>query len=175
MEWLYPTRFTDKRGTEETTVRNDNTNLSITLRGVQFSGLDFDMLEASADTPKESLTKFALSPFRCLCECVLDVEIETSVLLGDEERNGVLTGHLELGAPIASGGLDRESLRLSLRVNSEEYSSDGATGFFELELLSLLRRMPTSIRPKICFTCAYSDYHPIGHGLFGGMFPQLQA
>jgi hypothetical protein len=58
MEWFYPTRFTDERGTEATTVRNDGTNLSITLRGVQFSGPDFDMLEPAADTPKEWLSKF---------------------------------------------------------------------------------------------------------------------
>ena len=117
MEWLYPTRFTDEWGTEATMIRNDGTNLSVTLRGVQFSGPDFDMLEPVADTPKGSLTKFTLSAFSCLCECVLDVEIETPVLFGDEEKKGVLTAHLELGKPSASGGLDRESLQLSLRLH----------------------------------------------------------
>src|ERR1051326_3862603 len=52
---------------------------------------------------------------------------------------------------------------------SDEYSSEGKTGFFEYELLSLQRRMPPGMTLKMCFSCAYSDYSPYGHGLFGTM------
>ena len=169
MEWLYPTRFTDRWGTEATTIRNDGTNLSITLRGVQFSGPDFDSLDADPPTPKEGLTKFIVSSFGCLCSCVFDIEIQTPVLVGGEERAGVLAAHLELGEPTQSGALDRETLRLVLRVSGSEYSSEGTDGFFETELQSLQYRMPLGMKLKMCFSCAYSDYHPVGHGLFGGM------
>jgi hypothetical protein len=169
MEWLYPTTFTDRRGIAATTIRNDGANLSILLRGVQFSGPDFDTLEPDPSAPRTALSNFTLSSFGCLSGCVFDIDIETAVLVGGEEQKEILATHLELGEPTASGGLDRESLRLSLRVNSTEYSSDGTTGFFESELLSLQRRMPPGIGLKMCFTCAHSDYHPVGHGLFGGM------
>jgi hypothetical protein len=149
-------------------MRNDGTDLSVMLRGVQFSGPDFDTLEAAPHTTKESLAKFMVS-FGRLCSCVLDVDIETPVLVGDEEQTGILAVHLELGEPTQSGALDRETLRLSLRVNCNEYSSEGADGFFESELQSLQRRIPMGVKLKMCFSCAYSDYHPVGHGLFGDM------
>jgi Family of unknown function (DUF6304) len=168
MEWLYPTRFTDRWGSEATTIRNDGANLSLTLRGVQFSGPDFDSLEANPHTPKESLAKFIVF-FGGLCSCTFDVDIETPVLVGGEEQTGVLAVHLELGEPTGSGALDSETLRLSLRVKCNEYSSEGTSGFFESELQSLQRGMPDGMRVKMCFSCAYSDYHPVGHGLFGGM------
>jgi Family of unknown function (DUF6304) len=169
MEWKYPTRFTDRWGSERTTIRNDGAELSVTLRGVQFSGPDFDSLEADPPTPEELLTKFLVSPCGCLCGCVFDIEIETPVLVEGEETAGVLTAHLELGEPTQSGALDRETLRLLLRVNDNDYSSEGTDGFFENELQSLQHRMPVGMQLKMCFSCAHSDYHPVGHGLFGDM------
>src|SRR5260370_20639039 len=55
--------------------------------------------------------------------------------------------------------------RLSRRIGIPLRSAD----WFEDELLSLQRALPVGMALKTCFTCAYSDYSPYGHGLFGGM------
>ena len=168
MEWKYPTKFSDRWGSEVTTMYNDGATLSVVVRGVQFSGKDFDMLKPEPQRRNALLDKFTLNRGR-LCGCTFDIEIETPVLARDKEQRGILAAHLQLGQPIHSGGIDRESLRLSLRVDGNAYSSDGMTGWFEDELLSLQRALPVGMALKTCFTCAYSDYSPYGHGLFGGM------
>src|SRR5260221_6389950 len=76
---------------------------------------------------------------------------------------------LELGSETSNGGLDRELLRLSLAVNGHAYHSSGKTGWFEGELISLHSALPMGAYLIACINCAYSDYSPYGHGLFGGM------
>src|ERR1039457_3061420 len=159
MEWKYPTTFSDRWGSEVTTMYNDGATLSVVLRGVQFSGKDFDMLKPDPQTPNALLDKFTLNLGR-LCGCTFDMKIETPVLARDKEQRGSLAAHLELGKRTDSGGIDRESLRLSLRVDGNAYSSDGTTGWFEGELLSLQRALPVGMALKTCFTCAHSDYSP---------------
>lgn len=168
MGWKYPTTFSDRWGSEVTTMYNDGATLSVVLREVQFSGKDFDMLKPDPQTPNALLDKFTLN-FGTLCGCTFDIEIETPVLARDKEQRGILAAHLELGQPTHSRGIGRELLRLSLRVDGNAYRSEGTTGWFEDELLSLQRALPGGMALKTCFTCAYSDYSPYGHGLFGGM------
>ena len=140
----------------------------LVLREVQLLGKDFDMLKPDPQTPNALLDKFTLN-FGTLCGCTFDIEIETPVLARDKEQRGILAAHLELGQPTHSRGIGRELLRLSLRVDGNAYRSEGTTGWFEDELLSLQRALPGGMALKTCFTCAYSDYSPYGHGLFGGM------
>jgi hypothetical protein len=137
--------------------------LSIVLRSVHFSGSDFDSLEPELGTPKNVLSNFTLSPDAHLWGCVFDIEMEVPVFVAGEEKVGVLAVHLGLGMPYPS------VLRIALRIDGSEYSSEETEAFFEDALQSLQLRLPESVRLKICFSCGYSDYHPIGHGTFGGM------
>ncbi len=49
------------------------------------------------------------------------------------------------------------------------YRSAGTSGWFEDELLDIQKQLPDGVFLKACITCAFSDYSPYGHGLFGGM------
>jgi hypothetical protein len=60
-------------------------------------------------------------------------------------------------------------LRLRLHIKEHEYLSSGKTGWFEDELLDLARQLPAGTYLKACINCAFSDYSPYGHGLFGGL------
>lgn len=60
MEWHYPARYSDKNGVELTSLRNDGTNLVVELRGVLFSGPDFDGLAPDPQSTAGSLKSFAL-------------------------------------------------------------------------------------------------------------------
>ena len=46
-------------------------------------------------------------------------------------------------------------------------ASKGTSGWFEDELLDLVRQLDPRESIAACITCAYSDYSPVGHGLFG--------
>ena len=168
MNWLYPTKYSDRRGVELAELRNDGRNLSIKLRGVSFSGAGFDALEPEADSSADELSRFTICN-ESLCDCRLDCEIPIFVVLAGETVPCTLHMHLELGAPAANGGLDRELLSLSVDLKGEVCQSAGTGGFFENELLSLQAALPPSSYLKACMSCAHSDYSPFGHGLFGGM------
>jgi hypothetical protein len=43
----YPATYRDRNGEVRTTIRNDGQTLSMEVRGVDFRGTDFDMLEPS--------------------------------------------------------------------------------------------------------------------------------
>jgi hypothetical protein len=63
------------------------------LRGVQFSGPDFDMLEPDAQTPKAALEQFTVNFADALCACSFDTEIDVLVLVGDNLRSRPLRWH----------------------------------------------------------------------------------
>jgi hypothetical protein len=36
-------------------------------------------------------------------------------------------------------------------------------------MLDVQNQLPSGTHLRACITCAYSDYSPVGHGLFGGL------
>ena len=114
-----------------------------------------------------------LSSFRlqqnALCSCVIDAEIPVPVVTPHGTVMGVLAFRLELGDPAPNGGIDREHLTLRLRFGDRDLTSRGWSGWFEDELADLQKQMPEGEYLKACINCAFSDYSPSGHGLFGGL------
>jgi hypothetical protein len=82
---------------------------------------------------------------------------------------GVLATHLELGDPAPNGGIDREHLTLKLTIEGRTITSKGWSGWFDDEMLDIQMRLPQDAYMKACINCAFSDYSPAGHGLFGGL------
>jgi hypothetical protein len=168
MDWVYPLKYSDQRGIETAEIRNDGSKLSVRLRRINFSGRDFDALNPASDSLAEVLTSFTLCR-GSLCDCVIECEIPVPLLFDSEMLHGNLQMHLELGSERPNGALDREVLSLSIAVAGHAYRSSGKTGWFEGELVSLHSALPTGVYLVACINCAYSDYSPYGHGLFGGM------
>jgi len=168
MTVTYPARYRDRSGEEVTSIRNDGTVLSVVLRGVEFRGGDFDALEPAFDPDPDTLSSFTLQQ-NALCSCVIDAEIPVPVVTPEGISVGVLAAHLELGDPSPDGGIDREYLSLGLRTGDRVLTSRGWSGWFEDELLDLQGQLPEGTYIKACITCAFSDYSPLGHGLFGGL------
>jgi hypothetical protein len=168
MEWHYSTRYSDTRGNEMVSLRNDGAKLFVRLRGVTFCGRDFDSLEADSHATSEALATFDLHR-GALCNCTIECKMPILVVSAGEATTCVLEVRLDLGKPAANGGLDRELLALSTLVGGQAFRSAGNSGYFEDELLSLQSSLPSGTYLKTCFSCAHSDYSPYGHGLFGGM------
>lgn len=77
---------------------------------------------------------------------------------------------LRLGGPAGpSRGLDEETLTTTLSLDGHEYRNDGGDGDFEDALNEIQRRLPGGVRLRACVACAWSDYHPVGHGLMSGL------
>ena len=164
----YSARYTDKFGEESTTILNDGESLTMMVRGVRFRGDDFDGFE-----PQDVLDPALLSSFTflhgSLCFCAIIADIPIPVVTPTGIVDSLLTFELTLGEPLPTGQMSQERLKLSLTVNEQTYFSEGKTGWFEGEMLNLQSRLPPGISIKACINCAFSDYSPYGHGLFGNM------
>jgi hypothetical protein len=168
MLMTYPARYTDRLGTEQTTILNDGDTLTMTLRGVTFQGPDFDSFEPLDESDPALLSSFALLR-GSLWFCTIEAEIPLPVVTPTDTASGRLTFELGLRGPTPPGLTDEEHLVLRLAVNGKTYASAGTSGWFEDEMLDLQRQLPPGTFMKACINCAFSDYSPIGHGLFGGL------
>lgn len=163
----YPVTYADALGVEATTIDNDGSTLRLSLRGVDFVGPDFDSLEPTEATT-EQLQQFTLNQ-GCLCSCRIAYTIPVPVQVHGRLADGSLWVKLILGGLAPNGGLDREQLRIVLEYDGQRFAGDGTSGWFEDELLSIQAKLPEGVFIRACINCLYSDYSPLGHGLFGGM------
>lgn len=164
----WPVRYSDHNGIEESQIFSDGKNLKLMLRGINFSGTDFDSLSPEKEANIAMLKSFSLHE-SCLCDCKLECVIKLPVQVRGNIIEGDLLILLELGSPTHRGMLDKEDLRLTLQYDTERLISSGASGWFEDELLEIQKLLPNDVFMKACINCAYSDYSPYGHGLFGWM------
>lgn len=168
MTTTYPARYKDRFGEEATTILNDGEALTMIVRGVRFRGTDFDSFEPQDVPDPAQLSSFTFL-HESLCYCVIGADILVPVVAPTGIVDGLLTFELELGEPLPTGQMDRERLKLRLVFGGQNFSSDGKTGWFEGEMVDLQGKLPPGTFMKACINCAFSDYSPYGHGLFGGL------
>lgn len=172
----YPARYQDARGIEPTTIANDGETLRLVVRGVEWTGRDFDGLEAAPGASPAQLARFTLAA-GSLCQCELAFDLPLVVVDTGGDTPATLSVELRLGRPRPDGGLDDEEVRLTLASVHGRFVGAGTSGWFEDELLDIQRQLPPGVYLRACITCLYSDYSPAGHGLFGWMmcFRNLKA
>ena len=168
MDATYPATYRDRQGEVATSIRNDGKLLSMDVRGITFSGSDFDDLEAPEGTDVSSLPEFNLQS-NCLCSCVIETQIPVPAVSNDGIEDGLLLVRIELGDLRPDGGLDAESVVLELQFDGNSIKSRGTSGWFEDELLDLQKQLPHGTFMKACINCDFSDYHPAGSGMSGCM------
>lgn len=167
--WLavYPARYQDARGVETTTIRNDGRTLWMTVRGLEFSGSDFDALESPLGLDAAARASFSLV-HDCLADCTIEWEMPLAVVVGDRETEAHLDARLRLGRAAPRGGIDQEILCLVLRWESG-IAESRERGWFEDAMADLQALLPGGVSLRCCFGCAFSDYSIYGHGLFGSL------
>jgi hypothetical protein len=164
----YHARYRDRFGEESTTILNDGEMLTMVVRGVRFQGRDFDGFEPEGVADPARVSSFTFF-HGSLCCCTIEADIPVPVVTPTGALDGLLTFLLELGEPLPTGQMDLERLTLWLKFGELTYSSEGKTGWFEGEMLDVQRKLPPGTFMKSCINCAFSDYSPAGHGLFGGL------
>ncbi|MGW1213942.1 DUF6304 family protein [Streptomyces sp. NPDC002499] len=165
----WPGRYTDRHGSEDIVFESDGRDvIRTTIRGVLFESDSVADLGALSGEPPEQAFSFLDGG---LCECLLEWEVPMPVeVRGSGVRPAVLHCSLRLGAPAGPGkGLDAETLTTTLRLDGHEYRNANGQDDFEDALHEVQRQLPRAARLKACVSCAWSDYHPVGHSLMGGL------
>lgn len=157
----WPGRYTDRHGSEELVLESDGRELiRTTIRGVRFEGPTMDSLGAQTGKPPESMFTFQDGDlWSCLLEWGLTVPVEAE---GAGERIATLHCALNLWYPE-----ETEDLTLTLRLDGREYRATHPD--FEDALNEIGVALPAGTRLKACVSCAWSDYHPVGHSLMTGL------
>lgn len=164
----YPTTYRDRLGQIATSIHDDGSSLRITLRGVVFSGKDFDALSPERQLSENERQSFVLA-HDDLCACSLRWSMPLTLLADGNELAAELHAVLDLGDPKTTGGITHEQLTLRLVSSVGDFSSSGLSGWFEDELLEIQAHLPPGCTLKSCIMCANSDYSPYRHGLWGSM------
>ncbi|MEV6837042.1 DUF6304 family protein [Streptomyces sp. NPDC051133] len=165
----WPGRFTDRHGGEDVVFESDGRELiRTTVRGVRFEGVTMDGLRAVDGEPPEGMFSFSAG---ALCSCLLEWEVPFPVERdGEGVREGTLHCALRPADPAGGRcGPGAETLSLELRLDGEAYRSATVPADFEDALCDLQRRLPAGTRMRACVACAWSDYHPVGHGLMADL------
>lgn len=168
MDAIYPARYSDDKGEEVTTLRNDGKMLRMRVRDVEFSGSSFDDFEPVEETEAAALISFHLN-HKELCGCTIECDMSVTMVTGAGENEAVLHIRIILGVPDEYGRLEREEIHLMLHHAGHDYAGSGESGWFEDELLEIQKALPAGVSMKACINCAFSDYSPYGHGVFGWM------
>ncbi|NUP07554.1 MAG: hypothetical protein HOW73_16015 [Polyangiaceae bacterium] len=165
---VYEATFEDARGPETTQIHNDGAELRVSLRGVDFVGSDFDGLSPIETHLERARALFTLQ-HDCLCSCRLQWVMPLAIEYRGEIGTALLAATLDLGDPTPNGGISSEVLALELRTPVGTTRSSGHSGWFEDEMLELEKALAGAAHIRSCITCAYADYSPCGHGLFGSL------
>lgn len=167
MTAIYPTKYIDRYGEELTTMMNDGHILRVVVRGVEFSGPDFDSLSPVEPGLLAGSTPPSFTFQRGnLCACTIICEMPIPVVVENETQQGVLIVRLDLGEP-EPNSISYEHLQLELVLSDGTFKSSAKHGLFEEALGQIQSQLPEGIYIKCCLNCAFSDYSPYGQGLFG--------
>lgn len=140
--------------------------MSVEIRGVTFTGSDFDALEPSAGMDAAAFT----TSYGMLTNYELGWEMPVQVVRAGAELAATLSCQLVLASPAAAGGRGAEELTLSLSVpGGKPVATTRPHGFLEDALADIQRQLPPDTELKACISCAFSDYHPAGSGLSGSL------
>lgn len=165
MTSAWPGFYTDSRDREAISIQAADTGLSVEIRGVVFTGPDFDALEPPAGL--DVAAAFA-TDHGTLTDYELEWHMPVQVISAGAELTAILRCQLILSSPAAAGGRGVEELALSLAVpGGAPVTTTRPHGFLEDALADIQRQLPQDTLLKACISCAFSDYSPAGSGLSG--------
>lgn len=167
MKARFPAIYRDRHGRQPTEILIDGREISVTVRGVDFGGLDFDALEPDPNSDPTKVAGFALQS-GCLVSCEIEFTMPMLVAVGNAPHECPL--HLRIEIPRREPKVwNWAKVFLTLTMGERTINSAGHSGHFELEMLDIQRQLPTGTYLKACINCAYSDYSPAGQDMTGMM------
>ncbi|KAB2343419.1 DUF6304 family protein [Actinomadura rudentiformis] len=156
--------YRDESGAEPIVIHNDGVELRTVIRGTTFVSDDFETWEPlerpAADSGFTLKDRYLENGY--LAAFQLDVQIPLPVQTDDGLREARLDCRLEM--------LPEQSvLSMKLRMGDSTYTVKRTNESFEEILRDLHWKMPARSYLKACIACNWSDYHPVGNPVFGGL------
>lgn len=157
----YSVKYKDKYGEIKTEIDTDGNTMNLTLRGIEFKGVDFEGLEGKIDESKFEYVIYE-NGIGDLTNFELTVAIPINIIWNGKEVIGNITAFV-------STGNENSIVRLKLKTEFGIFEDEKEYGYFEDALLGIQKKLPKNTKIKTCLSCKYSNYHPVGNGMFGGL------
>ncbi len=157
--------YTDKFGTEKSEFYSNGSELKIELRGIEFRGNCFEVLEGKMEKEKFEYVEFKdEKEIGDLTNCKFNLEIPITITKGEREITKLLETEVQLAKSEDSGIL----MKIESEINP--ISTSKRFGYFEDALIDIQNQMPNDEKIKTCLSCKFSHYSPYGNGMFGYLF-----
>jgi len=158
----YKATYEDKFGIETSNFQSDGSLLKIELRGIEFRGICFEVLEGEIDQKKFEYVEYKGEKEKGdLTNCKFNVEMPLNILKGKNEITKSLHAEIQIG---------KSEISLHLKTDKNPISNSKIFGYFEDAIIDIQNQLPTDEKIKSCLSCKFSHYSPYGNGMFGYLF-----
>lgn len=165
----YPIKYSDKFGTEEGEIHSDGSSMYLTLRGIQFEGSDFEGLEGEVDE-----SKFQYQLYKDGSGDLFNFRMEIQFHISLQHENKVISApmkfEIEVGEELEFDGLESIVTTVELATSFGKFQSNKKVEWFEEAIIEIQNKLPNNTRIKSCLNCKYSNYHPVGNGMYGSLY-----
>lgn len=153
-------KYKDKFGIEDTELLSDGSSLYLTLRGITFSGVDFELLEGLLDESKFEYEKYC-DGSATLTKFELTVHLPIILINEGNDYTANLKAIVNVG--------NKKYLPVYLELDTTYSTFKVSNMDFEGALIAIQRLLPERTDIKTCLSCKHSNYHPLGNGMFGSL------
>ena len=165
----YPVLYIDKFGKEETEISSDGSSMGLTLRGIQFKGIDFEGLEGEVDE-----NKFQYQFYEKGLAELTNFRIEVLFPIKINYKNKIISEKIkftiEVGEGVEIEGLNSVVNTVELDTFFGNFKTNKKVEWFEDAIIEIQNLLPKNTEIITCLSCKYSNYHPVGNGMFGSLY-----
>ena len=158
----YSVTYKDKFGKEETEIYSNGSILNISLRGIKFEGIDFESFEGTIDKNKFEYVLYE-NGSAYLTNYELIIVIPINIVRNGKELIGNIMAFIAIEH-------NRSVVRLKLESGFGTFENEKEYGDFEGAIIEIQKKLPDNTKIKTCLSCKYSNYHPVGNGMFGELY-----
>lgn len=163
----YPTIYKDKFGEEKNKIITFGSKIHIVLRDTRFEGQCFETLEISEFDNQEN-DKFEWEKCQDGSKVLTNFEMKVNFQMQlAVEHNPQME---EMIAQISTGNEKGTNIFLELKTDLENFKNTRNYDSFEDAMIEIQSFLPQNTKIKTCLSCKFSNYHPIGNGMFGALY-----
>ncbi len=165
----YKAVYTDKYKKEDIEILSNGSVMSLTLRGIEFEGIDFEGLTGKVDNSKFKYDMCQdgvgdLTDFR--------VEVQFPIKINHKDNTTIETIRfvIDVGDTSEIKGLEPVANTVELSTSFGKFKSNKKVEFFEDSIIEIQNMLSSNTKIQSCISCKYSNYHPVGNGMFGSLY-----
>lgn len=161
----YQYEFCDRFGCEKGIIHANGSDLFLSLRGIEFEGIDFECLELQTALYKDKI--FTIDESNCLTNFSIKVYFPVKIKHNNTISEEIIVITIEVGILMK---ISSSCNTVELQTAFGYFHSKNKVECFENSILEIQNQFPNNTQFITCLSCRCSHYHPVGNGMFGHLY-----